>query len=109
MMHFPLELVIADGINAVFITLGSVFLLKFFLRFGSEKSKNISLVMVCVLIAYTILHEGNEIFYGFNGFQIWGYVPFVVIGFAVVYLITSFLLRNEVRSLLFIGGRKHGK
>jgi hypothetical protein len=111
MTTFPIELMISDAISLVFLPIGAFFLIKFFLKFGSEKTRFYSVSMCLLIISYAVVHEGIEILHGFGMLD--GHILLFILtmSFATFYFITSLLLKKEMLKLLtsFKGGKNHGR
>ena len=109
MTHAPIELLIVDTLNIVFLSLGAIYLLKFLLKIGSQKSKKYSIILCASIIAYAFVHELMEVIHSLFGFET-GYIETVVTtSISITYLITAIAIRNELNSIIFAEVKKHGK
>ncbi|MFH0929299.1 MAG: hypothetical protein V1818_03015 [Candidatus Aenigmatarchaeota archaeon] len=109
MTYVPLEMVLADAISMLFLTLGAVFLIRFFLKFGSKKSKIYSIFMCVVIISFAIFHEGLEVIHGLYDLQNFE-MQFLIISVLLTtsYFAAAVLLKKEITSLLSLRRKKDG-
>lgn len=109
MTHAPIELLIVDTLNVVFLFLGAIYLLKFLLKIGSEKSKKYSIILCTSIMAYAGVHELMEVIHSLFDFEIGYAETAVTTAISIIYLITAIAIRNELNSIVFSGVKKHGK
>lgn len=103
MTHMPVELLTADVLNTIFLFMGGIFLLKFLLKIGSQKSKKYAAALGGAMIAYAIFHEGMEVIHGSYGFDSGYAETFVTSAISVIYLIAAISLRKEINLIVFSG------
>lgn len=97
MTYIPVELVIADVISLVFLTMGAAILIKFSLSFGSEKIKNYLIRMSALIIAFAIFHEGIEVLNGVYGGMESAPILAITALISTSFLVMSLLINREMR------------
>ncbi len=107
-MTIPAEMLAADAVSVIFLTLGALFLMRFFLNFGTRRLKAYSIVMCSLIIAFAVLHMGLEMLYGLYGIGTGVSMLSVTASVSTVYFLSALLLRREMKNLMSAGGRKHG-
>jgi len=110
-MNVPVELVIIDAVNTVFLLLGGIFLLRFLMHFGTPKMKNYSRLMCGALIGYALIHEAGEVLHWIYNFDAGFFETLETSILSLTFLVASVAVWREMNALmnLNIGGRKHGR
>jgi len=98
----------ADAISLIFLTMGALFLLKFALKFGSEKVRKYLISMSALIVIFAIFHEGIEIVHGFYNIDLGLHILFFTVISSTPYFIIALLLKIEITNLIKSGVKKNG-
>lgn len=103
MAVMPVELWIADIINAIALFIGMLILLRFLKKFGGLEIRKYSVWIGVGILFYAIFHEGGEVLYGsglHGGFPktLWGSFHIVFFGIigSLIFLIGSYMFTKKV-------------